>query len=406
MYNAEVARLFRELADVLEIGGADRFRVRAYRNAARTVEECDPDVGVLVREGRERLTALPGVGEDLAGKIEEIVRTGRLKTLAQAERRVPKGMVELLRLPGVGPVRARAFRDVLGVTSLAGLRRALASPRLERVPGVGPKVLAALREALARPAAEAGRIGLATAAPYVAALCEHLREVPGVGQVEVAGSFRRRRETVGDIDLLVTCRPGSEVVGAFVRHPAVARVEMRGRTRAAVRLRSGLHVDLRVLPPESFGAGLYYLTGSKAHNIALRRRAQGRGLKLNEYGLFRGTRRVAGRTEREVLGALGLPWIPPELREDRGELAAAEAGRLPPLLEPADLRGDLQCHTTDSDGRDGLQAMAEAAEALGHEYLAITDHTPAVRVAGGLDAAGFRRQRARIDRLNARLRRL
>ncbi|HET7040722.1 MAG TPA: PHP domain-containing protein, partial [Gemmatimonadales bacterium] len=224
--------------------------------------------------------------------------------------------------------------------------------------------------------------------------------------VEIAGSYRRRAETVGDLDLLVTCRPGTAVVDRLVAHPLVAAVTARGPTRAAVRLRSGLGVDLRVLAPESFGAGLYYFTGSKAHNIALRRRAVERGLKLNEYGIFRGTRRIAGRTERELLAALGLPWIPPELREDRGEIALAEAGKLPKLVRREDLRGDLQSHSTDSDGRDTLAAMAEAAEALGYEYLAVTDHTPAVRVAGGLDAAGFRRQRQRIDRLNAKLRRL
>ena len=404
MVNAEVARLFRELADLLEIAGAGRFRVRAYRTAARTIEECPDDMAVLARRGREHLTDLPGVGDDLAGKIEEIVRTGRLKALAEAARRVPRGMAELLRVPGIGPVRARKLQAALGVVSLAGLRRAAATGRLDRVPGLGPRVVAAIRKSLAQPVD--ARVRLATAAPYAEELAAHLRALRGVEAVEVAGSYRRRVETVGDLDLLVTCRPGIAVVERFVTHPLVATVVARGPTRAAVRLRSGLGVDLRVLAPESFGAGLYYFTGSKAHNIALRRRAVARGFKLNEYGVFRGTRRVAGRTEREVLRAVGLPWIPPELREDRGEIAAAEAGTLPKLVRREDLRGDLQCHTTDSDGRDTLAAMAEAAEALGYEYLAVTDHTPAVRVAGGLDAAGFRRQRRKIDQLNAKLRKL
>jgi DNA polymerase (family 10) len=315
-------------------------------------------------------------------------------------------VAELLRLPGVGPVRARHIQRTLGVRSLADLRKAAARGKLAKVPGIGPKGEATLRAALAGPAPAEERTRLATAAGYAEALREHLLAVKGVERVEVAGSYRRRQETVGDLDLLVTCRDGAPVVRAFVSHPAVKRVEAEGPTRAAVRLASGLHVDLRVLPPESFGAGLYYFTGSKAHNIALRRRAVARGLKLNEYGVFRGTRRVAGRTEEEVLAALGLPWIPPELREDRGEIAAAEGGTLPRLVRVEDLRGDLQCHTTDSDGRDTLRAMAEAAEALGHEYLAVTDHSPAVRVAQGMDAAGFARQRGRIDRLNAKLRRL
>ena len=229
-----------------------------------------------------------------------------------------------------------------------------------------------------------------------------LHQAPGVGEIEIAGSFRRRKDTVGDLDILVTARASAPVVAHFVRYPEREEVLAQGPTRAAIRLRSGLQVDLRVLERESYGAGLYYFTGSKAHNIAVRRLAQERGLKVNEYGVWRGKTRVAGRTEREVAAAVGLPLIPPELREDRGELDAAARGALPRLLELDEIRGDLQSHTTGSDGRDTLATMANAAEAMGYEYLAITDHTPAVRVAGGLDREGFRRQRAAIERRNAR----
>jgi DNA polymerase (family 10) len=227
--------------------------------------------------------------------------------------------------------------------------------------------------------------------------------VPGVTRAEIAGSYRRGRETVGDLDILLTCRPGTPAVEQFVRYPEVEAIVAEGPTRAAVRLRAGLQVDLRVLDDESYGAGLYYFTGSKAHNIAVRRIAQQQGLKINEYGVFRGNRRVAGRTERDVLRAVGIPWIPPELREDRGEIAAALSGRLPHLVEPADIRGDLQMHTQGSDGRNTLEEMADAARALGYEYIAITDHTPALRMVRGLDARGFRDQARAIDRLNRRL---
>jgi DNA polymerase (family 10) len=244
------------------------------------------------------------------------------------------------------------------------------------------------------------------ATQYGEALLAYLRSVDGIRQAEIAGSYRRRQETVGDLDILVTCRRGAPAVQRFVGYPEVEEVLERGPTRASVRLHCGLQVDLRVLAEASYGAGLYYFTGSKAHNIAVRRRGQRRGLRINEYGVYRGKRRIAGAHELDVARAVGLPWIPPELREDRGEIEAALAGELPALVELDQVRGDLQSHTTDSDGRDTLADMAHAAEELGYEYLAVTDHSPAVRVAGGLDRAGFRRQMKRIDRLNASLAKL
>ena len=402
MENAEIARLFRELADLLEIEGANPFRIRAYRRAARTIEGAPHSVAALAREHPERLTDLPGVGDDLSGKIVEIVRTGRLEALADTGRRLPHSLPTLLALPGLGPRRVQAlFRD-LAVQDLKGLGEALAAGRLRELPGFGPKTEARLRQALAQHQGERPRMPLPIASQYGASLVEWLRELPGVGRVEIAGSFRRRKDTVGDLDLLVTARASSPVIERFLHYPELAEILAQGPTRAAMTLQSGLHVDLRVLAPESYGAGLYYFTGSKAHNIAVRRLARERGLKLNEYGVWRSGRRIAGRTEREVARALGLPLIPPELREDRGELAAAAVGTLPRLVEPGQIRGDLQSHTTASDGRSSLSEMADAAAALGYEYLAVTDHTPAVRVAGGLDRAGFRRQRVAIERRNAR----
>ena len=398
--NAEVSQRLGEVADLLELEVANPFRVRAYRNAARLVEELPQPVLTLPAEGAESLPELPGIGADLAEKIREIASTGSLPLLTQLRRKVPKGMAELIRVRGLGPRRARVLRQQLGIRSLAGLERALRARRVRKVRGFGEKTEAKLLQELGFHQAGAGRMLRATAVQYAEPLAQYLRQGPGIEQVEIGGSFRRRAETVGDLDILATGRGKAAVVQRFLAYPEVTEVLSQGVGGASVRLRSGLQVDLRVLDPESFGAGLYYFTGSKAHNIAARRLAQRRGLKLNEYGVFRHDRRVAGKSEVGVARAVGLRWIPPELREDRGEIEAARAGRLPHLVELGDIRGDLQCHTTASDGRNTLPAMVHAAEALGYEYLAITDHTPAVRITGGLDRAGFRRQGRMIDRLN------
>jgi DNA polymerase (family 10) len=403
--NAEVARLFREVADLLELQGANAFRVRAYQNAARTVEELPQPVEELVQGNGKRLTELPGIGEDLAGKIGEIVRTGTLGALRELQRKVPKGLADLMRIRGLGPKRARALYDALGIHTVRQLERACRAGKIRRLPRFGAKTEANILHELAAHAGEQ-RMLRPVAAQYGEAFLRYLQAVDGVRRAEIAGSYRRRQDTVGDLDILVTCRRGTPVVERFTGYPEVEEVLERGATRASVRLHAGLQVDLRVLSQASYGAGLYYFTGSKAHNIAVRRLAQQRGLRINEYGVYRGTRRVGGRDEREVAASVGLPWIPPELREDRGEIEAALAGKLPRLVEPADIRGDLQCHTTDSDGRDTLADMARAAEELGYEYLAVTDHSPAVRVAGGLDRAGFRRQMRRVDRLNTSLKKL
>jgi DNA polymerase (family 10) len=400
--NAEIARLFRELADLLEIEGANPFRVRAYRAAARTVETHPESLAELARLHPDRLPELPGIGEDLAGKIVEIVTTGRLGVLEQTTRRHPRGLAALMRLPGLGPKRVRQLFEQLGIQSPRGLAAALASGRIGALPGFGPRTEARLRTALAEHRDEDRRFPLPVASQYGEALLVWLKQAPEVAQAEIAGSYRRRKDTVGDLDILVTAKAADPVVHRFIEYPEVEEILAQGPTRAAIRLRAGLQIDLRVLEADSFGAGLYYFTGSKAHNIAVRQLARRRGLKVNEYGVWRSGTRVAGRTEREVARAVGLPLIPPELREDRGELDAALAGKLPRLLQLEDLRGDLQCHTTSSDGRDTLAEMAATAGALGHEYLALTDHTPAVRVTRGLDRDGFRRQRKAIDRFNAR----
>jgi len=404
--NAEFARIFREVAELLELSSANPFRVRAYVNAARVLEESPVSVAHMAREQPARLRELPGIGEDLAAKVEEIARTGSLAFLQELSRQAPPGAVALMHVPGIGPRKARLLSERLGVRSVAGLARAARAGRVRALPGFGARSEQRLLAELAHAAPDERRMLRARAAQYAEPLLEWMRGATGIGRVELAGSFRRCRETVGDLDLLVESEDGRAAVRHFTAYPQVARILARGTTRAAVQLAGGLHVDLRVLPAESYGAALHYFTGSKAHNIAVRGMGRARGLKISEYGVFRGARRTGGRTEAEVFAAVGLPFIPPELREDRGEIDAARRGQLPSLVTLADIRGDLQSHSTDSDGRHSMEAMAEAAEALGYEYLALTDHTPSVRVAGGLDRAGFRAQMRRIDRLNARLKRL
>jgi len=406
MENIEIAKTFDEIADLLDIQGANPFRIRAYRNAARTIETLGKPVeSILARNGSE-LEKLPGIGADLAGKIEELCRTGKLPLVGELTKKTPESLVALLRIPGVGPKRAKLIHTRLGVKTIAGLEKAARQGRLRKLPGLGEKTERAILQSIQQERAHGGRVPIADAEAYVRPIVERLRGVDGVVALEVAGSLRRRAETVGDVDILVaSARPGP-VATAFLRAPGVARVLAGGETRCSVVLSSGLQVDLRIVRPVSYGAALHYFTGSKAHNIAVRTLGVKRGLKINEYGVFRGSKRLAGRTEAEVYKAVKLPWVPPELRENRGELEAARRGELPDLLELGDIRGDLQMHTTATDGKDSLDAMARAAADRGYQYIAITDHSKAVRVAGGLTRAGFRKQFRAIEALQKKLKTL
>lgn len=401
--NSEIAGMFEQLADLLEIQEENPFRVRAYRNAARVIRECARPMSDLVRRGAD-LSELRGIGKDLAAKIGVILRTGKLPLLEKMRARAPAVLLEMTRIEGLGPKRAKKLYGALKIRSLEDLQRAARSGRIREIQGFGPKTEQLIAKRVAAAASAERRIGIAEAEGIAGPLVRYLRKIEGVKAVQVAGSFRRRRETVGDLDVVVSSSRGAEVMDALVDYEDVAEVISKGATRATVRLRCGLQVDVRVVRPASFGSALYYFTGSKSHNIAVRRLAIEKGLKLNEYGIFRGERRIGGRTEQDVFDAVGLPYISPELRENRGEIEAAARKQLPALVELEQIRGDLHCHTRATDGRDTLEAMAKAAVARGYEYLSINDHSRHVTVAHGLDARRLQQQIRDIDRLNDTLR--
>ena len=396
VHNADIARTFEEIADLLDIGDANPFRIRAYRNAARIIGELQLDLSTAISRG-EDLPKLPGIGEDLSGKIREIATTGRCALLERLRKAFPPAITELLKVPGLGPKRVKTLYHDLDVQTLEQLHRAALDRRIRSLHGFGEKTEANILEAVKVRLSKSRRFKLAVAAQYADALAAYLRRSAGVKSVVVAGSLRRMRDTVGDIDILATADAGSDVMARFARYGEVKEVLSRGDTRSSVVLKSGIQVDVRVVPQQSYGAALHYFTGAKAHNLAIRRLAQEKGLKLNEYGVFKVKKRVAGDTEESVFAAVGLPFIPPELREDHGEIEAARAGRLPRLVELDDLKGDLHSHTKWTDGHGTIREMALAAKARGLGYLAITDHSRRLTVARGLDPERLRRQADEIE---------
>ncbi|HKA56407.1 MAG TPA: DNA polymerase/3'-5' exonuclease PolX [Candidatus Binatia bacterium] len=415
MENVEIARTLNEYAALLDIQGESPFRVRAYRKAAQTLAGLSQSVEQRLREDGD-LTALPGIGARMAAHIEEIVKTGTLTALEQTQQEVPRSLAELTKLETLGPKKAKQLYDQLGITSVAELRTALDAGQVERLPGFGAKSVERLRRALTEATARARRLRLVDAEQLLQPLLAHMRHAPGIEQFEVAGSFRRRKETVGDIDILAACDTPQPVMAHFLSYPQGKRVEGAGATRGTLILRSGLQVDLRVVPRRSYGAALQYFTGSQAHGVAVRKLGVERGLRINEYGVFRVSagskngkahkeagRRVGGATEEEVYRAVGMAWVPPELREDHGEVDAARHNALPRLVTLGDIRGNLHMHSRWTDGAQTIEEMARACKELGYEYCAITDHSQSTRVAGGLDAAGFKKQWQEVEQVRRRL---
>ncbi len=400
MTNVEMAGQFEALADLLEIKGENPFKIRAYRTVARVLGDHPAELAAELASGRD-LTEISGIGKEIAAKIATMVETGSLPALEKIRAEFPPALPDLLKLPGLGPKRIRTLLDQCAVTTLDDLAAAARAGRIQTLPGFGAKLEASLLEAVTKRLDTTVRHLRATAEPVVQRIIETLAAVPGVKQVTPAGSFRRGRDTVGDLDLLVVADNPAAVMTAFTTQPGIARVLAHGETKGSVLFDRGIQADLRLVPAASYGAALHYFTGSQAHNIALRRRAQQQGLKLNEYGVFREEAPVAGADEEGVFAALGLPWIPPELREDAGEVEAAEAGRLPELIEERDLRGDLHNHTTWSDGTLSVEAMARQAAALGWSYIAITDHSQRLTVANGLDERRLAEQLEEVARVNS-----
>ncbi len=404
MENIEIARQFGEIADLLEIKGANPFRIRSYRNAALVIEGYPESFKRLVEKGPEALKGIPGIGESIREKIIEMLETGHCTFHDNLLKELPEGILDILRLSGVGPKKTAEFYKLLGIGSVEELRKAALEGALRELPGMGEKSEEKILRSIESFMKMDGRHNLGHAWSEATAMEDYIRSRPGVLNVSVAGSLRRWKESIGDIDILAACTNASALMKDFTAHPEAVDVLMHGPTKSTIVLQSGFQVDLRVVEEEAFGSALQYFTGSKAHNITMRERARKMGLKINEYGVFdKDERRVAGATEEGVYRAVGLPVMIPEIRENSGEFEAAEKGTLPPVLELRDIKGDLHSHTVESDGGATLEEMAHAAIDLGYEYLAITDHSKALGVAHGLDSRRVSREMDAIDTFNEKM---
>ena len=401
--NDQIADVLDQVADLLEFEGANPFRVRAYRNGSRVARDLSESLATLSADGDRSLTELPGIGKDLAEKIEALIRTGELPFLDELLERIPKSVLSLMRIPGLGPKKAAVLYRELEITTLDALKAACEAGEVRKLKGFAAKTEAAILAGMQLAASADERIYWVIADEIVARLLTHMEACPAVRQMQMAGSYRRGRETVGDLDLLVDADDASDVMDHFGRFPGIQSVTGRGETKMSVRLENALPIDLRVVPTASFGAALQYFTGSAAHNVRLRGMARARKLKINEYGLFADKKQLAGETESGVYAALDLPCFPPELREDRKEFDWAAEGTLPDLVELADIRGDLHMHTTATDGKHTLRQMVEAAKDLQLKYIAITDHSQRVTMARGLNPERLRRQWREIDKLKKQL---
>jgi len=398
MKNRELSEIFEKIGDILEFNGDSSFRVNAYRKAARVLQDLTEDIEVIHREGR--LRSIPGVGEGIAKKIAEYLETGKMTKYEEVRKGVPDDLIRLLGIPGMGPKTAALVYRKLGIENIEGLERAVQEGRLRDLPGLGAKkeenILRGIK--LLREAGK--RISLGVALPLVERIVDDLRERAQIDQIYPAGSLRRMKETVGDIDILTTGVDGGRIIEAFTSGPGVRDVLAKGETKGSIIAEGGIQVDLRVVPQNSYGSALQYFTGSKAHNIHLREIAKSRGMKISEYGIFRGEERLGGEREEDIYSILGLSYIPPELREDRGEIEAAQEGRLPHLAEEGQIKGDLHVHSRWSDGTATIRELALRAKELGYEYIAICDHSQSLKFAGGVSLEDMAKKLEEIERVN------
>ncbi len=400
MDNQGVSAVFYEIADLLDLQGV-AFKPAAYRRAARNIESMEDDINKLASEGK--VIDIPGVGEAMAKKIEEMLKTGKLRYLDELRAQLPEGLLDVLRVPDVGPKTAMVLYKELGITSLQQLKEAAQEKRLRNLKGFGEKTEERILQGIDSLEAKGKRTLLGEALPVGEEFVEYLKASQKLDKISIAGSLRRGRETIGDIDILVGDDEPASIMDSFVSYPKVAEVLMKGPTKSTVRLKNGLQVDIRAVETKSYGAALCYLTGSKEHNVSMRRTGLDMGLKLNEYGLFErdSGRMVAGATEEEVYEALGFRYIEPELRENSGEFEASKEGRLPKLVRQEEVRGDFHVHTEWSDGSNTIQQVAEHAAARGYEFVAITDHSQSMKIAGGLSPEDLRRQMSEVRKLDS-----
>ena len=401
MQNKTLSDIFSEIADILDIQGENPFRVRSYRNAARIIGDMSENLEAFFKAGKD-LEEIPGIGKSISVKIQEILSTGKCQYLDELRATVSPGITELLKIEGLGPKKVKILYEKLGLVTVEHLEKAARDGLLRDIRGMGLRTEEKILRSIEQYRAGTRRFKISVGLTYAQALMDYLKQSPGVRRLECAGSFRRWRETIGDLDILAICGKNCRIMDHFTKYGAVAELLAKGETKSSVRLNSGLQVDVRVLDEESYGAALHYFTGSKSHNVAIRERAKDMGLKVSEYGVFRAKdeKRLSGAREEDVFEAVGLPFIPPELRENQGEIRAAEEGRLPRLIELSDMRGDLQMHTRASDGKNSIAEMAEKARELGYDYIAITEHSKAVRMAGGLNEKELATHLKEIDKVN------
>ena len=403
MKNQEIANIFYEIANFLEMEGV-QFKPYAYQKAAITLETLEENVEDIYKKGGfKALKEIPGVGESIAEKIEEYLKTGKIKYYEQLKKKTPVSMEELVAVEGLGPKKVKVLYQKLGIRNLKDLERAARAHKIAPLFGFGEKTEKNILEGIAFLKRSKGRFLLGEILPKVKEVYEKLKSLKEVERVDPAGSVRRMKETIGDVDFLVISQAPEKVMDFFVSLPGVIKIWGKGSTKSSVRMREGFDMDIRVVPARSYGSALQYFTGSKEHNIAIRKIAIDKGLKLSEYGLFRGSKMIAGKTEEEIYKALGMQWVPPELRENQGEVEAALKGKLPKLIDYKDIRGDLHCHSKWDGGANSIREMAQAAMEMGYEYLGISDHTKFLRIEHGLNEKQLSQQRKEIDTLNKKL---
>ena len=401
MKNKELADLFERMADILEFKGENPFKISAYRKASRIIGDLTQDIEEVSEKGE--LKSIPGVGEGMAEKIVEYLKTGKISKFEEVREGVSDELIAIMDIPGMGPKTLSMLHKEKGIGNLSQLERAVEDGSLVGLPGIGEKKVENIKRGIQLLKQSKGRMNLGTAFPVAKRIVETLRQKTGSKKIEWAGSLRRMRENIGDIDILATGPDIEKIVHSFTHLPDVKEVLASGETKASIIVEGGIQIDLRVVEEDSYGAALQYFTGSKAHNIHLRGIAKSRGIKINEYGVFKGEKKIGGKEEKEVYKALGMDWIEPELREDRGEIEASQKGRLPELVQESEIKGDLHIHSKWSDGTSSIEEIARAAQKRGYQYAAICDHSKSLKIAHGLDESRLMKQIEEIDRINEKL---